>query len=316
MKERAVVFGQNLNLLGIISEPESGERLNNVPAVIILNSGLLHKVGPFRLNTELSRKIAENGFIVLRFDLSGIGDSKLCLKEANRWERAIHDVRKAMDYMSESFGSKNFILIGLCSGSDNAHRVSLAENRVIGTVHLDGLSYKNYLYYLNYYGGRIICRKWLINKFCAIMDKYIFRKNLFYKKPTEPLMPYLDRDFPTKKKAISDFRILVSRGVKLLCVFTGGVENYNNYKNQLHDSLQDVNFQDFLELEYFLHAQHTYTTVNSRKKVINRIVMWIDQHFGSISSNGCILNSKSLLSSNSDTELKIINEQDTQKLPN
>jgi len=56
------------------------------------------------LNTELSRKIAGNGFNVLRFDLSGIGDSKISFKEGNKWEKAISDVRQAMNYISENCG--------------------------------------------------------------------------------------------------------------------------------------------------------------------------------------------------------------------
>ena len=122
MKEHAVSFGENNHLLGVLSEPRV--KGTDLPAVIILNSGLLHKVGPFRLNTELSRTIAENGFNVLRFDLSGIGDSKMSLKEGNRWEKAIRDTRHAMNYIFEICGSKEFVLIGLCSGSDNAHRIS------------------------------------------------------------------------------------------------------------------------------------------------------------------------------------------------
>ena len=156
----------------------------------------------------------------------------------------------------------------------------LVEERVIGAVHLDGYSFRNSLYYVKYYGERMICRKLLIKKIREFTARIDFSKKIESEKSNVPSMAYLDREFPAKEKAVEDFKLLVSRGVKLLYVFTGGVENYNNYKNQLRDSLREVNFQNFLDLEYFPYAQHTYATINSRKRVINKVVNWLDTNFG------------------------------------
>ncbi len=71
MKESAFKFGKYESLVGIISDPFVDP--NNRPAVIILNSGLLHGVGPNCLHVKIARKLASVGFVVLRFDLFGIG---------------------------------------------------------------------------------------------------------------------------------------------------------------------------------------------------------------------------------------------------
>ena len=45
------------------------------PAIILLNTGVEHHVGPHRLYVPLAREWAARGHLVLRFDLGGIGDS-------------------------------------------------------------------------------------------------------------------------------------------------------------------------------------------------------------------------------------------------
>lgn len=72
MREETCVFGSANPLVGIITHPEIDVGL---PTVILLNAGLIHRIGPNRVYVRLARHLAGLGFQVLRFDLSGIGDS-------------------------------------------------------------------------------------------------------------------------------------------------------------------------------------------------------------------------------------------------
>ena len=76
MREQAVLFGKTRSLAGVVTDPPKSTEDRKRPAIVLLNSGLVHKVGPNRLNVKLARMLATMGFPVLRFDLSGIGDSK------------------------------------------------------------------------------------------------------------------------------------------------------------------------------------------------------------------------------------------------
>jgi len=76
MREEAVLFGKTRSLVGIITDPHTVVNAHNHPAIVLLNAGVLHRVGPNRLYVKIARKLASAGFVVLRFDLSGIGDSK------------------------------------------------------------------------------------------------------------------------------------------------------------------------------------------------------------------------------------------------
>lgn len=280
MLEKAVSFGPDDNLFGVISEPTGNNIKINAPAVIILNAGLLHKVGPYRLNVDLAREIAEKGFYVIRFDLSGIGDSRSNPKNGTRWDMATKDVRQSMKLLSRLYGHNKFILVGLCSGSDNAHRISLSDERVIGTVHLDGFSFKNLWYYIHYFGPRLLSFN-TVKKKLLDLTKAILRK-IFKSKINEQFTPLelasLNRDFPTKKQAQEDFRLLVTRGVKLLYVYNGMGQRYNSYKNQLRDSLK-VDFLNYLDLEFYLFSLHTYDSIHSRRLVIKRVSEWIYNNF-------------------------------------
>src|SRR5690606_37128378 len=50
MRESAVLFGAADSLVGIVTEPEPGTARTDAQAVLILNSGLVHRVGPKRMH--------------------------------------------------------------------------------------------------------------------------------------------------------------------------------------------------------------------------------------------------------------------------
>ena len=77
MRERALTFGPDGGLVGILTEPDPDVARANAPAHVILNSGILHRVGASRLYVQTARSLAEDGITSLRFDFSGIGDSEV-----------------------------------------------------------------------------------------------------------------------------------------------------------------------------------------------------------------------------------------------
>ena len=85
--EEPVLLGKSGSLAGIITDPPAHAREASRPAVILLNAGLVHRVGPGRLYVRLSRRLAAHGFVVVRFDLSGIGDSPFSTEKGSRPSR-------------------------------------------------------------------------------------------------------------------------------------------------------------------------------------------------------------------------------------
>ena len=71
--EHVVAFGKRQSLVGVLSRPT--RPVPDAPAIVILNTGIVHRVGHHRMYVLIARQLAAAGHPVLRFDFSGIGDS-------------------------------------------------------------------------------------------------------------------------------------------------------------------------------------------------------------------------------------------------
>lgn len=145
MKDEVAVFGEKGSLIGVVSLPDKNREIINGPGIILLNSGLLHRVGPNRLYVKIARNAAVSGLIAFRFDLSGIGDSTRT-KSLPLEQSAVRDTRLAMDYLFNKFGIRAFFLIGICSGADNAFETARIDSRVAGVIMIDGFAYTSTRY--------------------------------------------------------------------------------------------------------------------------------------------------------------------------
>ena len=135
MNEFIVRFGENRALTGIFSVPESVQKL---PAVIFLNAGTRHRIGPNRIYTLLARKLANRGFTGLRFDFSGSGDSCIVNNTRPFRESAAEEIRDAMRLLRQKTGLDEFILLGICSGADLAWEICVHEKSIKGLVLING----------------------------------------------------------------------------------------------------------------------------------------------------------------------------------
>jgi pimeloyl-ACP methyl ester carboxylesterase len=264
--ERAVSFGQSGNLAGIITEPATACG----PDVIVLNTGLTHKIGSFRTTVDLARTLAASGFRTLRFDISGHGDSRVRPARRAGEDGPVVDTQDAMDFLAREYGARRFVLMGLCSGSDNAHRTSAADTRVVGAVHIEGIGYRTPKYYTTYYGPRFTSRVFIARQVALRIQG---------RPPPAPFENAFKRTFPPKERVERELHGLMARGVRLLYVYTRGSHLYTNYVEQLRDTFPTVDFGDRLEVEIHRLDSHTLSRVREREAAIARVGVWIQQHF-------------------------------------
>jgi dienelactone hydrolase len=121
-----------------------------MPAVVILNTGIVHRVGHHRMYVSLSRKLAGAGHLVLRFDLSGIGDSEQRHDKLSTIDSSLADIREALDFLAATQQASRFVLIGLCSGADHAVLHGPTDPRVVGMVLMDPSIPPTTRYYVHY----------------------------------------------------------------------------------------------------------------------------------------------------------------------
>ncbi len=134
--ERIAVFG-NEGLIGIVTEPADAAAAQSRPAVVFINAGMVHRIGPNRMYVTLARQLAARGFRSVRFDLSGIGDSRHRRDGLPADESAVLETRQVMDAVQQATGCRTFVLAGLCSGAVTAFHTAVGDPRVVGGLLLN-----------------------------------------------------------------------------------------------------------------------------------------------------------------------------------
>jgi len=129
-----VLFGDGGGLVGIVTEPRDPRP--GAPAFILLNAGSTYRVGPNRISVRLARELAARGFLVLRYDNSVVGDSRLLAagRDAPSREELEQEPRQAMDCLAATRGARRFALLGLCSGAVVALRAARDDPDVAGVA--------------------------------------------------------------------------------------------------------------------------------------------------------------------------------------
>lgn len=134
--ERAQVIGASDNLFGIHCRGTGPER-PDAPVVLMVNAGLIHRVGPNRAYAHLARALAEEGIPSFRFDLSGIGDSDRREGVSSLREAVAQDIAESVTFVKSLDPERPVVLLGICSGAFDAVENGLADPRITGVVPID-----------------------------------------------------------------------------------------------------------------------------------------------------------------------------------
>jgi hypothetical protein len=285
IRELAVSFGADHSSVGVLAEPETNERDVNLPTVILLNAGIVHRVGPHRLYVALARELAAHGFCVLRFDFCGIGDSVTSSDSDAYIGRATTEVRQAMQFLTETVFATTYLILGFCSSVDVALNLILNDEKVHGAILVNG---------------------WPTTEISAtdvaaahenIQARY-YQRNIFVWRSWRRLL--LGRsDFHAIKRAIMGFlrgrsrnhcrsvrRDAVSevvrqavreRGIRLLYIFSEGSVMWDIFQLVFGPRGKSITELEGVELEFFECCDHIFTPAWSRQRFINRVVGWVVQ---------------------------------------
>ena len=283
MREKAVRFGKTKSLVGIVTEPLNGGGRDAAPAVIMLNSGILHHVGACRLHVKLARALAPAGYTVMRFDHSGIGDSDARRETLPFEKSAVLDVQEAMDYLTATRGAREFVLMGLCSGADMAFKVAGADSRVVGMLQLDAWAYRTLGYWVRHYRNRVfrltVWRHWVRRKLARLVRRSDTPTTAPLRPDADAVTPEYRRVFPPRDVVAADLRALLQRGVRFFNVFSGGQSEHFNHRGQHRAAFRKVDFRDQVRVEYLPDADHLFTGLDHQQFVVGATTEWISRHW-------------------------------------
>lgn len=264
MMEHAVLFGSSKSLVGVISESTAGDK----PNVILLNAGLLHRIGPNRTYVTLLRRLCEQGYTGLRFDLSGIGDSPAATDGLPESESRIRDIREAMDMMAQRTGESRFVLGGLCNGAVSTFATAIEDPRVVGMILLDAFPYRTLGHYLRHYRNRLFRAQSWVN---LVALKHPLTAWLRRTRDPEP-----SRDtsiFPPPPVVDAAYRKLLDRGVQSLEVYFGEIPF--NDRRQLAEMFPSIADDPNVTLEHLRHINHLIVLQKHQEEVIGCIERWM-----------------------------------------
>jgi pimeloyl-ACP methyl ester carboxylesterase len=276
LTEEPLQFGEGGRLLGILTLPNMPLRdAQQLPVFVFLSAGSLHRVGPYRLHVRLGRELAQMGFRSLRVDLAGTGDSPSRPGLTNQQSVAA-DFAEVLGVLESRLGRSPLVLAGLCSGADNAIRLTLEEPRVVGMVLLDpvcvpdrGLTGFRARVAVAKYANPARYIRWLKRRLTAL-------KRAGEKKQTDDrsVDPIAIRDLPTPEQLRTSFELIRGRGGRVLSVFTDYALGYYNQSGQLGRVLSVKNYQRFCTELFWPQAHHTYWLELHRRRLIEEIKTW------------------------------------------
>jgi pimeloyl-ACP methyl ester carboxylesterase len=258
-------------LVGVLSSPE-GTAATKLPAIVILNSGVIHRVGSCRFSVELARRLALTGHSVFRFDHSGIGDSPPSQRDLDMEAGQVADVASALDAVQERTGSQRFIVYGLCSGARGAFNAALEDPRIVGIVQVDGFAFRTSRYYL----VRAIQRLRSPSSFLRMLGRWTgLWKPPTRSEPTEDMWVQQWPEYPPRGTVESGYRHLVERGVRIHAIYTGSWDDVYNHRRQFLDMYPGVDFAGLLTLWYLPAATHILPDPDHQEMVMQEVTRWV-----------------------------------------
>ena len=295
----------NLVLYGMLHSPLGVHRKDI--AIILLSPGIKSRIAPHRLYVEMARRYAMEGYVVLRFDYHGLGDSEGDVEEtfvadlygSIQQGRYVEDVLAAMDYMGEEQGIGKFVLGGLCGGAITGLITGSRDSRVVGLFGLgipviqDG-THVNHAKFItegqaerlrNLYIGKIRDITAWKRFFSFRSDFRVLWQVLFKRSPKPASQKRVAPSAPENSNLNVLFPLAFQRMIfssrKLLLIFSEMDRlhwEYNEKFWQYYDSMYR-NHMEYIDVRILKNANHILSFPESREEMLKWTCDWLKENY-------------------------------------
>jgi dienelactone hydrolase len=271
IRERVARFGKGLGLVGIYTD---GPNVTpELPPWVILNAGILHRVGPNRLHAVLARRMARQGHATLRFDFSGLGDSAVRSDARPFQESSLAELTAALDWLAKASDARSYVVAGMCSGADVAMRAGAVDERIEAVVLFDPQAYRTPRYYLN----RLRPRLFRLSAWHGA-----FRARLRWPRQADSVagnvdegQPPLDMGNPVARRdATARLAAMAARGVQIYAMFSGGQGDYYSYRGQYGEAFSSSTLRESLDENYIAEADHIFSNPAHQRTLVESVSRW------------------------------------------
>jgi len=284
MKEIALNMGPDQNLIGVITEPDG---LPQPLGMILLNAGVVHRVGPHRTSVKIARHLARQGFATMRFDISGVGDSRPPRDALPSRQQAVQDIKIAMDHLQSEYGLARFGLYGICAGAMNGYAAALADERVVGLFMFDGYAFPTSK------ASRIrLAERWRGRSVRQSMEAFKARLRAYAsatfkaRTQTKAAVPVAASSHPTKERFAADLQTLTDRGTHIVSLYSGSVFDEYSYPEQMNDAFKGRSFLGQLLCLYQPDLDHLVTPLEAQRQLAAMIEEWAKTALAAVPAHG------------------------------
>ncbi|MCO5119230.1 MAG: hypothetical protein M9951_06305 [Burkholderiaceae bacterium] len=273
MNERTLQFGPSRELVGTLCAPASGAgpASGTTTGLLLLNAGIVHRIGPHRINVRLAREAATRGIPSLRFDLAGRGDSSPAAPGLSYDEQAVADIGQAVATLCRYGRCDRVMLFGICSGADDGLSAAMVEHRIVSLVMFDPPIYPDL--------------RWRARAYAGKLRKFGLRGGLERLLAIRRTLAGVDvgdgdnygRDVPPLPVYAARLLELVNRGVGVRLVYSGSSCDDTDFRTQCRRVLGHAGLAGRMETEFLPDVDHVVSTRESQEILVARMHAWMDR---------------------------------------
>lgn len=282
-------------LFGIISRPKNSFDPQR-PAIILLNSGSVHHIGPNRIYSDIARTLAAQGFCVLRLDLEGLGDSASVTPDFENHPyqpNAVNNAYSAMHYLRARGIANSFILGGICSGAYSAFHTALININDVSNLVKEILLINPLTFYWhegmslaipqediqihqdkNYYKKSLRdIYKWkkLFSGKTSLRGIFKFLLYFIHLKFVMYFHEKKDIFFENKTQLSMDFRKLLSKKISVTFIFSEAEPGIELIKKDAYRIFKQAKKKGNFKLVIIENADHTFSKLAMRKTLLGKM---------------------------------------------
>ena len=281
MPETTFAFGPDGGLIGTLSLPtnhsgrwDSGATLG----MVLFNAGVVHRVGPHRINVKLARALARRGIPTLRFDLQGNGDSLGADGHLDYKEQVVADLRAALDALQAASGVQGFALLGFCSGALPCTWAAQHDTRVRHIVLYDAFRLQTHRSRLRFFAVRLrnhgltaVALALYLRRLGAVLGSFRTRIKTLWRSAW--VWHVADDDgYPSREDLVRAWRQLAARGVRVSLLAAGADFSNVNHDAQIVQALGlGQHDQAGLHTGFLAQIDHIVTSTNAQRAFIDWI---------------------------------------------
>ena len=304
VRETPVRFGPHGNLFGFLSRPVTPQGDRARTAVVFVTTGSNHHIGPNRMYVTEGRALAELGFVALRMDIGGVGESPASPGQRDNHLFARHsvfEVHAGIAYL-KTLGVERVVLVGMCSGAYLSFRGAVAEPAVSSIVMIntqafvwregDSLEAKRRkgIRSLRFYRSRLLDRgTWSRVLRGQVNTKVIVFgvADLVRKRVAKRLTSVVRAGASVPLSELQDsadvmalFRGLLQRGVNVFMVFSANDGGLDEVETHLGEKASHLRKYDHFSFEVVEGADHTFTPIWAQRRLGDLLTQHVLRVYG------------------------------------